>query len=874
MSKELLNEGAIAGHMNHIYDNGEMSFGELKQLLNAASAGQLRGTEKTDGQNIYLSFNIKTNKAVAVRNKTMIAAGGLDSEGMDIWFSNHASQPIRYSFVEAVKEFENTIIKLNLDPKTLRSIFGEGVEYDYSIKDVRKYSEWHQRYKEERKKIKDPRGAAKKARQLVEKDMGPEPVLSSKGELKYFNAEVMNPGNPEMSDEDPRGTGTTNVIPYDKKTLLFHRVGHQSYTSYLDGDKNKPSFTNIGEDMQSSFSKLEKVLQNEKTDNPAVFSIETNPVKKLPPLKDKEVLKATISKLEKLMKTMGMKSGNTINQYVIAQIGPQIERLNVSEPLKDLILLRIMDLEDEDSGAVPKLTDINKGLPEDTKEQVKELVNNFNYSNYTNSLQLALHDFSVAMIDGLDSSFIADNERAVFELQKIASEYKKTIENSSNEEAKEGLKKQWEKLKHIKNINTPSEGFVFDFNGVTYKFTGSFAPLNQIIGIRKYGRYGPIDNSEDALEPEDQSVEPSSGQTIAIFPGSFKPPHMGHLSALKELAAGADIAYVIVSKPEFSTRTLPKSQKSISADHAMQIWLALLDKTDIKDKVRVVIGNEASPITTTIKFVTLPADPEDPLVAPQNSTVILGVGRKDKDADRFNSKLVDDVREKRPDLTISPMPVGPFQHSPEYLNLLSSRPEISSGLNKGKGRSTPEELSDEERKEGKLADKHLYHASDMRYFIDLASEDPIGLNFLNYFVPAPEDSLAIMGILGINPADESNNEISNEEELNEIIFKYARIILEKRKRKSVKKNKSNKKSTGKFQKNMKKRLSKSHKIYLDSGRKDLIKFGKPFTSPRPVNKSNAFLAEDDLEEISMMGNGDISGGFKNKRKRGAKNANQ
>ena len=39
MKKDLLLEGAVAGHMNHIYDNGEMTFGELKQLLQMAADG-------------------------------------------------------------------------------------------------------------------------------------------------------------------------------------------------------------------------------------------------------------------------------------------------------------------------------------------------------------------------------------------------------------------------------------------------------------------------------------------------------------------------------------------------------------------------------------------------------------------------------------------------------------------------------------------------------------------------------------------------------------------------------------------------------------------------------------------------------------------
>ena len=144
----LIQEGAVAGHMNHVYDNGEMTFGELKQLLMAAASGKLSGTEKTDGQNIYLSFNPATNRAVGIRNKTMIRAGGFDSDKMDIWFSNHTSQAIRHSFVDAIREFEKIILSLNLDDKTKRKLFGEGLQYDYVLEDVKKYVEWHGLYKE------------------------------------------------------------------------------------------------------------------------------------------------------------------------------------------------------------------------------------------------------------------------------------------------------------------------------------------------------------------------------------------------------------------------------------------------------------------------------------------------------------------------------------------------------------------------------------------------------------------------------------------------------------------------------------------------------------------------------------------------------
>ena len=87
MKEQLLLEGAVAGHMNHIYDNGEMTFGELKQLLQAISDdGKVRGAEKADGQNIFLSFNVRTQKAKAIRNKGHIKAGGLDAQAFDEFF--------------------------------------------------------------------------------------------------------------------------------------------------------------------------------------------------------------------------------------------------------------------------------------------------------------------------------------------------------------------------------------------------------------------------------------------------------------------------------------------------------------------------------------------------------------------------------------------------------------------------------------------------------------------------------------------------------------------------------------------------------------------------------------------------------------------
>ena len=54
----LLSEGGMGGHMDHLYDHWDVNFGTIKDILTKASNGELEGTEKTDGQNIFITYNI------------------------------------------------------------------------------------------------------------------------------------------------------------------------------------------------------------------------------------------------------------------------------------------------------------------------------------------------------------------------------------------------------------------------------------------------------------------------------------------------------------------------------------------------------------------------------------------------------------------------------------------------------------------------------------------------------------------------------------------------------------------------------------------------------------------------------------------------
>ena len=51
--------GGLAGHMSHLYGNPNLTFSQIKDVLQKASEGELQGTEKTDGQNLYISYSVK-----------------------------------------------------------------------------------------------------------------------------------------------------------------------------------------------------------------------------------------------------------------------------------------------------------------------------------------------------------------------------------------------------------------------------------------------------------------------------------------------------------------------------------------------------------------------------------------------------------------------------------------------------------------------------------------------------------------------------------------------------------------------------------------------------------------------------------------------
>jgi len=462
--------GGFAGHMMHLNDNPNLTFGKIRDILNKAAKGELIGTEKTDGQNLFVSYSVRNKEARAVRNKGEIKKGGLDPAGLAKKFADRGD--LEKTFNESFKAFEDAARNLPL---------------------------------EQRLKI-----------------FGPDANI-------FYNAEIMNPSSP-------------NVINYDTKSLLIHRVGH------VQRDKHNGKIEPLND--PERVRELEEALRAEQ-DDVAVeqYGVKVNAMKHLAALTNDKPLDNALARLDNFMDENNLTDKSTIGDYIVETLKAEIDEMlpDASTEIQNMLLNRMLG----NKGAT--VTQILARIPqeaESVREVVRELVES-NKSLIKSSLyplEDLIHDFAVEMLRGLESAFILDNKKEVKRLKDEVALAKKVIEDSGNEDAMKILNRQMEKLKDVENVSTATEGFVFDYDGNTYKFTGGFAPINQILGLFKYGRGNvpPLKKLQEEELDDDTAVEK---EKIFIYPGRFQPMGQHHAETYRKIAEkyGTDNTYVATS---------------------------------------------------------------------------------------------------------------------------------------------------------------------------------------------------------------------------------------------------------------------------------------------------------------------------------------
>jgi hypothetical protein len=120
-------EGGAWGHLSHPFEDEELTFQDLKDIIIDSLSGKLEVKEKTDGQQV--SFSWKNNKLICARNKGHLKNSGqnaLTKEGIKDMFADRPEN-VRDAFSMAVNDIESALSKIS--SKTLSNLFKEGKRF-------------------------------------------------------------------------------------------------------------------------------------------------------------------------------------------------------------------------------------------------------------------------------------------------------------------------------------------------------------------------------------------------------------------------------------------------------------------------------------------------------------------------------------------------------------------------------------------------------------------------------------------------------------------------------------------------------------------------------------------------------------------------
>ncbi len=535
--------GGVAGHMDHLYDNPDLTFAKMKEIMNAASDGKLDAEEKVDGQNLFLSYSVSEGKAKGARNKGNLKSGGLDASGLAKKFFGRGG--LEKAFSGGFSAFEKAAESLSQEEKI--RIFGP----DTNI---------------------------------------------------WYNAEVMDPG----TEGDPDDPGSTNVIKYDSKTLKIHDSGHFAFNK--ESGEKEPIPEGSLETLDAAYDRMQNSLSGHN------FSIARRAKLQLEKIEDKSFLNQATARIDQALSQENLSDDSTVQDYSYSRIVNGIDS-EIPNTLKEEIAKYLLKM----PGNLG-LRAIKKGLPAEDLRDLNDIISRKKtiLRQAILPIEMAVHDFTVEILKGLKSVFIANNDAEVIRLKEALAEAVNDITEKGPEdpEAMEIMQFHLNKIKDFSNITTPVEAVVFDYDGHTYKFAGNYAPLNQILGMYRYPRNKKVNES---LSTKAHVLTEKEGKRVALIPGGFKPPHAGHYMLAKYFANKKDVDEVIVI---VST----KSRPPVTVDMSIKLWELY---TKDSPKIKVQAGTTPSPVGDVYELIA------DNSVFQDGDVALLGKSEKDIDDKRF-----------------------------------------------------------------------------------------------------------------------------------------------------------------------------------------------------------------------------------------------
>ena len=410
-------EGGAAGHMAHPFDDKDLTFSDLKEIVRRALTGKLdleqKTSEKVDGQNILVSW--KDGRMIAARNKSHLKNFGenaMDKKAVATKFAGRGD--LTDAFVGAMDDLEKAIGALS--PAQREKIFGNG--------------------------------------------------------KRFMNLEII-------------WSKTVNVIPYNRNLLLFHGV--------IEYDESGTAIESNNEYGRILAGMIKQVNQNVQSN----FEIAAPNVLKLPKAENYESQqKAFFKEIDMLRKKYNLKDSDTVMKYHLAwweefiRDAAKKTGYNIPDNVLSGLLSRwaYNDKGSYSFNVAKKEIDNQKFLDWFVKTDREDLVNVFKKN--IRPFEILFLKLGAQVLRNISNIVAAHPDESI---QKIKDQLEKVISDIQSSGDLSVLSKLENELKRLDAIGgmdaiVPIEGVVFTYKGKIFKLTGTFAPVNQIMGLIRYSR--------------------------------------------------------------------------------------------------------------------------------------------------------------------------------------------------------------------------------------------------------------------------------------------------------------------------------------------------------------------------------------------------
>ena len=413
----LILEGGAYGHMAHPFDDYELTFGDLKSIIDQGLQGQLDKeesvTEKLDGQNIMVS--VVDGEARAARNKGNLKSGGMTLDDVKNKFKHHIPT-VRGAFVYSMTDLKSSLERMS--KKDQETLFDNG--------------------------------------------------------KNWANIEIIYPD-------------TKNVIDYDGgMQIILHGI-----LKYNEAWTPSGEVKGGGKKLATIINKLNKGIQTK-------FAFKGPNVLKIAKAKDyskkRQKYFGVLKKLQDIYKLKDTDEVSLYHQHFWLEYILAGANSTDFSNIPDNILYPLMKRW-AFSDKSYKMTDINK-LKGDHPGFV-DWVRTTEKLDHVKMLKENMRPFEVLFFEvGAEilsnvSNWLAPNpDQTVQKLRKDLDGAVKSILSKKDSSSIAKLKAQLSKINSMGDLSNlvPSEGLVFKYNDKVYKFTGYFAPINQITGLMKFSR--------------------------------------------------------------------------------------------------------------------------------------------------------------------------------------------------------------------------------------------------------------------------------------------------------------------------------------------------------------------------------------------------